>query len=113
MSKMNLTSINRAIFLLVWLFVGFVEVYDVYWSIKLQDMLVQNEINPVGKFLLSMDGGDVALFMAMKVSAIIMILGSLPAILVSDRPKLAWSLLGVIFISRLALFLFLETGHLW
>ena len=112
MKKSSLTSISRSIFFLAWFFVAFVEVYDVYWSIKLQDSLIENELNPIGSFLLSLDGGDVALFMAMKVSAIIMILGSLPVIL-SDKPRLAWILLGVIFVSRLALFVFLETGHLW
>ena len=113
MSKISWESINRGLFLLAWAFVGFVEVYDVYWSIKLQEILLSNELNPIGKFLISLDGGDVALFMAMKVLAMIMILGSLPVILWSDRRKIAWFLLGVIFIARLALFLFLETGHLW
>ena len=106
-------SIHRLLFLLVWLFVGFVEVYDVYWSIKLQDVLIDTEQNPIGRFLLSLDGGDVALFMALKVSAIIAILGSLPVLLWTHRAKLAWLLLSIIFISRLALFVFLETGHLW
>jgi len=107
------TSIQRAIFLLVWLFVGFVECYDIYWSIKLQETLYGNELNPVGRFLISLDGGDVALFMAMKVAIILLILGTLPLILWSHKPKVAWLLLGIIFISRLALFVFLETGHLW
>ena len=92
---------------------AFVECYDVYWSIKLQETLYQNEINPIGAFLISLDGGDVALFMAMKVMTIVVILGTLPLILWSSRPKMAWFLLGVLFISRLLLFLFLETGHLW
>lgn len=107
------SSIHRLIFLLVWLFVGFVEVYDVYWSIKLQDVLLDSELNPVGRFLISLDGGDVALFMALKASAIIAILGALPVLLWSNRAKLAWLFLAIIFISRLALFVFLETGHLW
>ena len=110
---MKWSTINKSLFLLVWLFVGFVEVYDVYWSIKLQDVLCQNELNPIGSALMSLDGGDVALFMAMKVFAIIIILGTLPVILWDNRPKIAWMLMSVIFISRLLLFLFLETGHLW
>ncbi len=109
----RLISIHRLLFFLVWLFVGFVEVYDVYWSIKLQDVLLDNEQNPIGRFLISLDGGDVALFMALKVSAIIAILGSLPVLLWANKAKVAWLLIAIIFISRLALFLFLETGHLW
>jgi len=106
-------SIGRLLFLITWLFVGFVEAYDVYWSIKLQDTLYDNELNPIGKFLMSSDDGDIALFMSLKVAAIILILGSLPAIMFADKAKLAWFLLGIVFISRLALFVFLETGHLW
>lgn len=113
MVKNMWTHINRYLFVLVWLFVAFVETYDVYWSIKLQEILYQNELNPIGQVLMSADGGDVALFMAMKVAVIILILGSLPVILLNNRPKIAWALLSVIFISRLMLFLFLETGHLW
>lgn len=105
--------IQRSLFLLVWLFVGFVECYDIYWSIKLQDTLYNDELNPVGRFLLSLDGGDVALFMAIKVAVIMLILGILPVILWSYKTKMAWLLLSIIFISRLGLFIFLETGHLW
>jgi hypothetical protein len=110
---MNWSTLNKSLFLLVWLFVAFVEVYDVYWSIKLQEVLYENELNPIGSALMSLDGGDVALFMAMKVMVIIIILGNLPVILWSNRIKVAWGLMAVIFISRLLLFLFLETGHLW
>jgi hypothetical protein len=98
---------------MAWLFIGLVEAYDVYWSVKLQDTLYENELNPIGKFLISLDNGDVALFMALKVAAIILILGSLPAIMFANKAKLAWFLLGIVVVSRLALFVFLETGHLW
>ena len=37
---------------------------DVYWAIKVQDNL--QELNPVGRWLISIGGGDVALFMACK-----------------------------------------------
>lgn len=113
MAKINWTSINRGIFLILWFFVAFVEVCDIYWSIKLQDTLMVNERNPIGRLLLSMDGGDVALFMSLKISAIIIILGTLPVILWSERLKTAWILLGIIFVSRLLLLIYFETGHLW
>lgn len=51
--------------------------------------------------------------MAMKIGVIILILGSLLAILWANKVKTAWLLLSIIFISRLGLFIFLETGHLW
>lgn len=106
-------SLHRSLFLLVWLFVGFVECYDVYWSIKLQETLYGNELNPIGRFLISLDGGDVALFMTMKIGVIILILGALLTILWANKVKTAWLLLSIIFISRLCLFVFIETGHLW
>jgi len=63
--------------------------------------------------LISLDGGDVALFMTMKIGVITLILGALLTILWANKVKTAWLLLSIIFISRLGLFVFLETGHLW
>jgi hypothetical protein len=39
---------------------------DIYWSIKIGKALQEVEENPVGKFLISMDDGDPALFMSIK-----------------------------------------------
>jgi len=43
-----------------------VSAIDIYWSIKVGSQLRDTEENPVGKALIQMDGGDSALFMAVK-----------------------------------------------
>ncbi len=47
-------------------FVTYVQAYDMYWAIKLQKTLYENELNPVGRWLMEVDNGDVSLFMASK-----------------------------------------------
>ena len=54
-----------------WFTVGIIVIlmvsaYDVYLSIKLQDLLPETEKNPVGRWLIQIDNQDVALFMAAK-----------------------------------------------
>lgn len=43
-----------------------ISAYDCYVSIKYQDSLRESELNPMGNFLIDLDGGSVALFMAAK-----------------------------------------------
>jgi hypothetical protein len=99
------------LFAFILSFYVFVECYDVYWSIKLQDTLYGDEVNPFGRFLIDLDDGSVALFMAFKVSALAVLVSSLP-ILCFFRPRLAWVLLVIAGLSRVCLLLFLEFGHL-
>jgi len=99
------------LFVFLLAFCVFVECYDLYWSIKLQDVLYKSELNPFGRFLMDLDGGSVALFMAVKVASICLITAALPLLFVF-RPRLAWILLTISVIWRLALLLFLEFGHL-
>ena len=93
----------------MWMVVFLVELYDVYWSIKLQDWLYQNEINPVGRYLIGIDEQSVALFMVIKIATIILTLTCLPLIF-QKRPKLAFWLLMPLFVSRVILLYFLEMG---
>ena len=97
----------------MWIFIALVEIYDVYLSIKLADFLYENELNPIGKYLIKIDDGDVALFMAFKIGAIISVLSGIIILFVTKRIRIAWTFLGLAFVSRLILLLFLETGHLW
>jgi len=76
-----------------------VECLDVYYSIKLQDSLYENELNPVGRYLIRLDGGNVAIFMAVKVATISIVMASLP-LLYCFRKKLAWILLGIFSLKK-------------
>jgi hypothetical protein len=63
-----------------WIFIALVASIDVYFAIKLQNELYNNELNPVGKWLMDMDGGDVALFMALKFLGTLIVLSCYPII---------------------------------
>lgn len=78
---------------------------DVYWAIKVQDDL--EELNPIGRWLISIGGGDVALFMACKLLGTVLAVW-LMGLLYSKRAKIALlSTLGVaLFQVALVLFLF-------
>ena len=92
----------------MWVFIAFVEIYDMYLSIKLSDILYEQELNPIGRFLMRLDGGDVALFMALKMSAILIVLTGIIMFFYTKRNIIAWIFLILAFLSRLILLLFLE-----
>ena len=55
--------IKQIIYGALWLSIGIISAIDIYWSIFLQEVLVETELNPIGKFLITVAGGDIALFM--------------------------------------------------
>ncbi len=61
----------------LWLFIGLVAAYDVYLSIKYQDTLRFQELNPIGIWLMEMDGGSVAAFMGAKLLGTVLALGTI------------------------------------
>jgi len=61
----------------LWLFIGFASAIDIYMSIKTQEYLWHLEMNPVGRWLIGLDDGDVALFMGIKTAGTTLVLGLL------------------------------------
>ena len=57
--------VKSSIFLCCYLFITLVCSIDVYWSIRIEN-LISGEKNPVGVWLINLDSGSVALFMAVK-----------------------------------------------
>ncbi|HTN77757.1 MAG TPA: hypothetical protein VL096_21010 [Pirellulaceae bacterium] len=70
-------GISRSSVLLtaLWLFIGLVAAYDVYLSIKYQETLQFQELNPVGRWLLEIDNGSIATFMGCKFLGTMITLG--------------------------------------
>lgn len=62
---------------MLWAFIGMVCAYDVYLSVKYPDWLRHLEQNPIGNWLLNLDGGDPALFMSVKFFSSMIVLGVL------------------------------------
>ena len=54
------------IMVILFSWIVLVSMLDHYYTIKLQDAIIQNEKNPIGLFLIKLDGGSVALFMTLK-----------------------------------------------
>ncbi len=65
------------IFALAWITIGLISAIDIYWAIKNQNILLDAELNPVGKYLIQADHGSVALFMGVKVTGLVLVLGFL------------------------------------
>lgn len=70
------------IFFFWWAVVWIVSAVDVYWSIYLGDTLHRNELNPIGRWLIALDNGNVALFMAVKFLGTTFVLAILPLIFI-------------------------------
>jgi hypothetical protein len=83
-------------FMMMWLFIGMVAAYDTYLTVKFQDLMVYLELNPVGTWLMQIDGGNVAIFLGCKFAGTVLVLGIVP-LLFLVRP-----LLGMVVSSSLA-----------
>lgn len=67
---------SSMILMALWLFIGTVAAYDVYLSVKYQDTLRFEEVNPLGQWLLYIDNGSVAVFMGCKFLGTLIALGT-------------------------------------
>lgn len=80
---------------ILWLFVASVAAFDVYTSIKFQDTLLRDEINPIGRVLIKADDGSVALFMSLKFLGTSIVLSVLPLIYLVHKRVGTIVLLGI------------------
>lgn len=105
--------LQEAVLAFCMLIVAVVAADDVYWSFKTQDVLAETEENPVGRWLIQMDGGDIALFMTCKMFGVLLVLLALPAIFWFRR---SWGLICSISLAvfQIALFMYLNfAGTAW
>ena len=88
-----------------------VSAYDVYWSFKTQDVLQETELNPIGRWLIAADGGDIALFMTCKMLGVVAVILAIPAIYWF---RVSWGLTcGVsVAVFQGLLYCYLDHGHL-
>ena len=61
----------------MWLIIGLISAVDVYYAIKFQKTLESMEENPIGLHLIELSNGDISLFMGLKVSGTVLVLGFL------------------------------------
>lgn len=68
---------SKFLFALQWFLIAAVSSLDLYLAIKLQSVLYDYEENPIGRVLMDLDGGGVALFMGIKCLGTCTVLGIL------------------------------------
>lgn len=61
----------------MWWFIAAVSIYDAYLVILYQNVIINMEENPVGQYLIRMNGGDVTLFVVSKATGTLLVLGVL------------------------------------
>ena len=76
-------------FAVMWLAIGLISAIDLYWAVKNQQIMLHNEENPIGRYLIGLDNGSVALFMGIKMAGTILALGFL-IVLYHYRRLYAW-----------------------
>jgi len=95
----------------MWMAIGIISSIDVYWAIVNQDMMMEVEENPVGRYLMGMKGGGIALFMSVKVAGTIIALGAL-VFLYHWKQKYAWPTIITITIAQFFLLSYLNDGYI-
>lgn len=73
-------------FTVSWIVIGLIAAYDTYLTVRFQDTLVFMERNPIGRWLIAVDDGSVALFVGAKVLGTIVVLGAI-LLLYSQRSR--------------------------
>jgi hypothetical protein len=93
-------------FALLWLFVIFVSVFDGYLVLRFRDELHSTELNPLGRMLIRLNGGQVWLLLALKFIGTIVVASAV--LLIYGRwPRIGLTIAGVIAAFQLWLLLFL------
>ena len=95
---------------IMWLTIGIISAIDVYWSVVNQNILWEEEKNPIGRYLIEADNGSIALFMAVKFAGTVMALGALVT-LYHWKPKYAWPIIITLTIIQFCLLSYLSCNQ--
>ena len=88
--------LSLPLFIALFVWVLLVSMIDHYYTIKLDHYILIEERNPVGLYLINLDGGSVALFMTIKMISLWGIAGVL-CVLYKRKRSYAWA--GIISLS--------------
>jgi hypothetical protein len=92
---------------IMWLAIGIISSVDVYWSIINQEILIVEEENPIGRYLIEREDGDISLFMSVKVAGTIAALGIL-VVLYHWNKRYAWPIIIVLTVAQFCLLHYLN-----
>lgn len=83
------------------LLIGIISAYDTYMLVRFQDIIVEE--NPIGRWLMDIDNGSVALFVGCKFTGTILVLTSL-VFLYIYRQSMALCIAATLCIGQIILF---------
>ena len=96
----------KIVFCLMWLFIIGVSVHDGYLVLACRSAMAEAELNPLGRWLIHANGGDIWLLLALKAIGTLTS-SSLLLWLYWLRPRLAWIACAVVCALQVALLIFL------
>ena len=91
----------------MWLIIGLVGALDTYLTVRFRAVMYAVEENPVGRFLIRCDGGDVSLFVGVKVAGTILALGILGWVATNTRKSFAFAVMAPVALAQLTLVYYL------
>jgi hypothetical protein len=95
-----------ALFAAFWLFLIFVSVFDGYLVVRYRHELHRTELNPIGRLLIQLNGGQVWLLLAAKYLGTVAA-ATLVLLIYGRRPRLGMAIAGIVAGLQLGLLLFL------
>ena len=99
--------LRRTMFVLAWLFIGAVSVYDAWLVQAYEICILEVELNPIAWYLIKKGGNDVAGFLlakAVSTTVVLVILAALHA----HVPRLAYPVIASVSAFQMSLLLFLS-----
>jgi hypothetical protein len=109
LTKMRTIIYDRFI-LISFAWIWLVSMLDHYLTIKLQQTIIQDEQNPIGRFLIELDSGSVALFMTIKMACLWVIAGIILS-MYKDNKIRAYVCVIALSITQLLLLLYFFWGE--
>ena len=97
-TKANPADRKRLVFVAMLAWIAFVSCFDIYCSFLTEEVLAESEENPIGRWLIALDGGSIHLFMKVKTAGTFLVLTLLYLLLVLRPTRLANARLGSLLI---------------
>jgi hypothetical protein len=100
---------SAAAFYALWLFIIVVSVLDGFLALRHQHLLMALELNPIGRWLLAINGGQVWYLLAAKFVGTVLACAAL--LIIRDRsPRISFVITAAVAAAQLCLLLFLTLG---
>jgi hypothetical protein len=96
----------RALFTALWLFAIFVSVFDAYLVLQHRESLAIDELDPLGRALIALNGGQVWYLLGVKFVGTVVV-GSILLHIHDSYPRYSLPIVGAVAAAQLGLLLFL------